>query len=102
MISQGPHLASASKTAVGGPPPQPPRLILRARPGWHVVSLGELWQYRALLGSLVVRDLKVRYKQAFFEITKLDPQATWQRSSDELKQALPLCRIRYSDPHYPG
>jgi lipopolysaccharide transport system permease protein len=35
---------------------EPPR-------GWAAVQLRELWEYRELLGFLVWRDIKVRYKQ---------------------------------------
>ncbi len=36
---------------------------IRARRGWVVVDLRELWDYRELLFFLVWRDLKVRYKR---------------------------------------
>ena len=32
---------------------------------WSAVGLGDLWQYRELLYFLALRDVKVRYKQAF-------------------------------------
>lgn len=37
--------------------------IIRARSGWQVVDVAELWRYRELLGFLIWRDVKVRYKQ---------------------------------------
>lgn len=39
------------------------RRVLRARPGWRAVDFRELWRYRELLGFLVWRDLKTRYRQ---------------------------------------
>jgi lipopolysaccharide transport system permease protein len=37
--------------------------VIEHRPGWQVVDLGELWQYRELLFFLTWRDVKIRYKQ---------------------------------------
>ncbi len=37
--------------------------IIRPRRGWQPVDLGEIWRFRELLGFLVWRDIKVRYKQ---------------------------------------
>ena len=37
--------------------------VLEARSGWIPIGWGELWEYRELLGFLVWRDVKVRYKQ---------------------------------------
>jgi lipopolysaccharide transport system permease protein len=37
--------------------------VIEHRPGWQVVGLGELWQYRELLFFLTWRDVKIRYKQ---------------------------------------
>jgi len=31
--------------------------------GWHMLNFKELWAYRELLGTLAMRDIKVRYKQ---------------------------------------
>ena len=39
--------------------------VLKARPGWHLLDLGEVWRYRQLLWILALRDIKVRYKQAY-------------------------------------
>jgi len=36
--------------------------------GWFDLGLGEVWQYRDLLGFLVWRDVKVRYKQTLLGI----------------------------------
>jgi lipopolysaccharide transport system permease protein len=37
--------------------------VLVPRTGWVPIGWGELWEYRELLGFLVWRDVKVRYKQ---------------------------------------
>jgi lipopolysaccharide transport system permease protein len=37
--------------------------VIRPSRGWVPLRLGELWAYRELLGFLVWRDVKVRYKQ---------------------------------------
>ena len=44
------------------PAPRPVTVIEPSR-GWSAVRLGQLWEYRELLGLLVWRDVKVRYKQ---------------------------------------
>lgn len=38
-------------------------LVIKPRHGWQPVNLRELWAYRELLGFLVWRDVKIRYKQ---------------------------------------
>ena len=38
-------------------------LVIKPRKGWQPVDLKEIWLYRELLGFLVWRDIKVRYKQ---------------------------------------
>ena len=40
-----------------------PVTIIEPSRGWVSLKLGELWAYRELLGFLVWRDVKVRYKQ---------------------------------------
>jgi lipopolysaccharide transport system permease protein len=37
--------------------------VLEPHTGWVPIGWGELWEYRELLGFLVWRDVKVRYKQ---------------------------------------
>ena len=37
--------------------------VIRPRRGWIAVDWRELWEHRELLGFLVQRDIKVRYKQ---------------------------------------
>lgn len=39
------------------------RTVIEPRSGWQVIDLPALWRYRELLGFLVWRDIKVRYKQ---------------------------------------
>lgn len=38
-------------------------LVIKPRNGWETVDLREIWHYRELLGLLVWRDIKIRYKQ---------------------------------------
>lgn len=38
-------------------------IIIKPRSGWQPVDLKELWLHRELLGFLVWRDVKIRYKQ---------------------------------------
>ncbi len=62
-------------------PPSPDRpapLILRAKPGWQLVDLTDLWHYRELMWFIALRDVKVRYKQALlgFMWAILQPVAT--------------------------
>lgn len=40
-----------------------PIITIRPMDGWVPVDLKELWEYRELLQTFVVRDVKVRYKQ---------------------------------------
>ncbi len=40
-----------------------PVTVIRPRRGWLGSGLGDVWAYRELLGFLVWRDVKVRYKQ---------------------------------------
>lgn len=38
-------------------------LVIQPRKGWRSIDFGELWAYRELLGFMIWRDIKVRYKQ---------------------------------------
>jgi len=38
-------------------------LVIKPRKGWQPIELREIWLYRELLGFLVWRDIKIRYKQ---------------------------------------
>ena len=42
--------------------------IRRPRSGWFDLALGDIWAYRDLLGTLVWRNLTVRYKQSVIGI----------------------------------
>jgi lipopolysaccharide transport system permease protein len=42
--------------------------VIRPAPRWPHLALSELWHYRDLLGTLVWRDVVVRYKQTFLGI----------------------------------
>src|SRR5215211_368840 len=39
------------------------RTVIEPPTGWQLVNVAELWRYRELLGFLIWRDVKVRYKQ---------------------------------------
>lgn len=45
------------------PESTPPTLIIRPPRKWVPVDLHELWNYRELLASFTMRDIKIRYKQ---------------------------------------
>ena len=48
------------------PPRDPPvlhRTVIEPPSGWQLLGLRELWRYRELLLTFVLRDVKVRYKQ---------------------------------------
>src|SRR3954471_1896110 len=40
-----------------------PTTVITPPTGWQLINARELWQFRELLGFLVWRDVKVRYKQ---------------------------------------
>lgn len=42
--------------------------VIEARPGWRLLNLRELWQYRELLLLLSWRDVAVRYKQTILGV----------------------------------
>jgi homopolymeric O-antigen transport system permease protein len=44
------------------------RTVIRPSRGWSSLRIGELWRYRELIGFLIWRDLKVRYRQTFFGV----------------------------------
>lgn len=39
------------------------KTVIEPATGWRMLDLRELWRYRELLWGLILRDLKVRYKQ---------------------------------------
>lgn len=44
-------------------PDEKPHLILRPSVGWQAINLKQIWQYRDLLMTLAMRDVKLRYRQ---------------------------------------
>jgi lipopolysaccharide transport system permease protein len=46
----------------------PRRTVIKPSKGWAGLRLSELWSYRELIGFLVWRDLKVRYRQTLFGV----------------------------------
>lgn len=40
-----------------------PHLIIRKKTGWQSLPLRELWEFRDLLNTLALRDVKLRYRQ---------------------------------------
>src|SRR3954452_21689458 len=46
----------------------PRRTVIKPTRGWGALRLGELWSYRDVIGFLVWRALKVRYRQTLFGV----------------------------------
>src|SRR3954452_19081920 len=46
----------------------PRRTVIKPTRGWGALRLGELWSYRDVIGFLVWRDLKGRYRQTLFGV----------------------------------
>jgi lipopolysaccharide transport system permease protein len=46
----------------------PAVLVIRPSRGWSALNLRDLWKYRELMYFMVLRDIKVRYKQAVLGI----------------------------------
>lgn len=44
-------------------PEEKPHLLLRPAAGWQAIDLRQIWQYRDLLTTLAMRDVKLRYRQ---------------------------------------
>src|SRR5690348_11973754 len=42
--------------------------VIRPTRGWSSLRIGEVWRFRELIGFLVWRDLKVRYRQTVFGV----------------------------------
>jgi lipopolysaccharide transport system permease protein len=62
------------RPAAASEPSQPaPRVdrvtVIKPAPRWPHLDVRELWQYRELLGTLVWRDVAVRYKQTSIGVT---------------------------------
>lgn len=43
-------------------------IVIRPAPRWPHLDVRELWHYREVLGTIVWRDVKVRYKQTFLGV----------------------------------
>lgn len=61
--------SEASSVPAREKPGSSPVFVIRPASRWPRVDFGELWHYRELLGTLVWRDLVVRYKQTFLGVT---------------------------------
>ena len=63
-----------------------PTFIIRPAPRWPHLDVRELWHYREVLGTLVWRDIVVRYKQTFLGVAwallvpALTRPSTWSSS----------------------
>ena len=44
-------------------PEEKPQLVLKPSSGWQAINVKQLWQYRDLLLTLAMRDVKLRYRQ---------------------------------------
>ncbi len=44
-------------------------IVIEPARGWVGLQLGELWQYRELIGFLALRDVKIRYKQSLLGVS---------------------------------
>lgn len=53
------------KTAAAPALPDKPTVVIEPSSGWIPVNLKDLWHYRDLFYILMMRDIKVRYKQTF-------------------------------------
>jgi lipopolysaccharide transport system permease protein len=59
-----PATAIADRVIEPGTPRVDPRLVyVVRRPAWMLVNFAELWRYRELFWAIVLRDIKVRYRQ---------------------------------------
>src|ERR1700723_1808783 len=52
------------KSSFDSPPEESAELVIQPRRGWIAVDWREMLRYRELLGFLIWRDVKVRYKQS--------------------------------------
>jgi lipopolysaccharide transport system permease protein len=50
------------------PTPERRTYVIRPAPRWPHLDVRELWHYREVLGTIVWRDIKVRYKQTFLGV----------------------------------
>jgi lipopolysaccharide transport system permease protein len=64
-VEQG---AQPARHAEARPSSERPTFIIRPAPRWPHLDVRELWHYREVLGTIVWRDVKVRYKQTFLGV----------------------------------
>jgi len=62
-IEDLPLTATPAEGARPAEPDGPPLTVIEPPRGWHLPDVGELWRFHELIGFLVWRDVKVRYKQ---------------------------------------
>ena len=60
--------AAPSPRPVERPSGERRTFIIRPAPRWPHLDVRELWHYREVLGTIVWRDVKVRYKQTFLGV----------------------------------
>jgi lipopolysaccharide transport system permease protein len=49
--------------------PSASRIVIRPRPGWQLIDFLDVWRFRDLLWLLMLRDLRVRYKQTLLGVS---------------------------------
>lgn len=65
LTADQPPSTTPPPAAPDGPAAAPVhRTVIEPDRGWQLVDVRELWRYRELLLALMLRDVKVRYKQA--------------------------------------
>jgi lipopolysaccharide transport system permease protein len=60
--------AQPARRAEARPISERPTFVIRPAPRWPHLDVRELWHYREVLGTIVWRDVKVRYKQTFLGV----------------------------------
>jgi lipopolysaccharide transport system permease protein len=60
--------ARAAQRTPARPVSERPTFVIRPAPRWPHLDVRELWHYREVLGTIVWRDVKVRYKQTFLGV----------------------------------
>ena len=60
--------AQAARRAEARSSRERPTFVIRPAPRWPHLDVRELWHYREVLGTIVWRDVKVRYKQTFLGV----------------------------------
>ncbi len=63
-----PPAAPAQEPVEKAVPMERPTFVIRPAPRWPHLDLRELWHYREVLGTIVWRDVKVRYKQTLLGV----------------------------------